>query len=163
MFQFWNPEGESGDSLQGFSLQKLKSLEEWRKLLVRRNVWETHHKRLKNFCFRLGKVSLAWWRRGGSRGEGERRGGEDRTLEVSVISQCRLCTGLPRLHSQKAASQGEEHGQTAEPQERSAVCSTGTHLPRDSPPSPLRSSHSSGMGILSQALELSLVGKKESW
>lgn len=26
----------------------------------RQNVWETHHKRPQNFCFRLEKVSLAW-------------------------------------------------------------------------------------------------------
>lgn len=32
-------------------------------------MWETHHKRPQNFCFRLEKVFLAWRRAGGAAGE----------------------------------------------------------------------------------------------
>lgn len=42
-------------------------------------VWERHHERLQNFCFRLEKVSLVWWRR-------RRDGGEVKTVEALVRS-----------------------------------------------------------------------------
>lgn len=106
--QLLKSEGVSHGSLQDSSVQKLKFLGGLKKALLRRNTWETHHKRLKNFCFRLGKVSLACWR---WEEEGEDRSGDKRTVEVLVRFSLKtiLCTSQV-THSEGSQPRGRAWG-----------------------------------------------------